>query len=267
MIFFTDLDETLLSSDKSISPGNKAALEEVLAGGHAVCISTGRALPSALRQARFLGLDGENCYVISYNGSQLYDCQKKEVIFRAGLPIEIVRFIFDEAHAYGIHIQTYNDQGVVTEAFNKTMQRYCDIQGLPYTIADDFRDEVVGNPPKVLAVDPDHEKILAFREYMKPKVGETVDMFLSHPDMLEFVPPGINKGQAVAFLCKYLGLPIEDSVAAGDAENDLSMIQAAGVGCAMINGEEIVKTYADYVTINDCDHDGVAEILHRYILK
>ena len=85
--------------------------------------------------------------------------------------------------------------------------------------------------------------------------------------MLELVPPGVNKGNAVRFLCGYLGIPIGHSLAAGDAENDLTMIQAAGIGAAMCNGEAFLKEAADYVTLADNNHDGVAEILEKFILN
>lgn len=53
----------------------------------------------------------------------------------------------------------------------------------------------------------------------------------------------------------------------GDAENDISMIRAAHIGCAMRNAEEEVKQAADYITENDNNHDGVAEIIHKFVLK
>ena len=94
-----------------------------------------------------------------------------------------------------------------------------------------------------------------------------VDRFFSSNEYLEHVAPGINKGAAVAFLCEYTGIPLCNTVAAGDAENDISMIKAAHVGCAMKNAEENVKKAADYITENDNNHDGVAEIICKFILS
>ena len=267
-IFFTDLDDTLLNTAKEITPLNRAALEELRRRGHRICISTGRALASAKHLARELELDGDGCYIIAYNGGLLYDCGAGKVIYRVGLKADLVRLAFDEAHAYGIPVQTYaEDDAVLAEADTESLRTYMKIQTLGCHIVDDVTKYMGETTPKVLFVEygkPDF--VQRFRDILAPKLGERADLFLSHNDMLECVPPGVNKGAAVRYLCEHLGIPIENSVAAGDAENDLTMIQAAHVGCAMINGEEPVKAAADYVTANDCDHDGIAEILHRFIL-
>ena len=61
-------------------------------------------------------------------------------------------------------------------------------------------------------------------------------------------------------------MDLKDTVAAGDAANDLSMLKTAGVGAAMVNGEQAVKDAANYVTVCDNDHSGVAEIIKKFIL-
>ena len=268
MIFFTDLDDTLLNTAKEISPGNREAIEELRRRGHFICISTGRALASARLQAQLLGLHGEGCYIIAYNGGILYDCAADKVIYRKGLKADLVRLAFDEAHAFGVPVQTYaQDDAVLAEKDTPALHTYLKIQNLGYRIVDDVTKYMGEETPKVLFVDYGNPDLVhRFRDALAPKLQGRADLFLSHIDMLECVPPGINKGAAVRYLCEYLGIPVENSVAAGDAENDLSMIQAAHTGCAMINGEEPVKAAADYVTQNDCDHDGVAEILYRFIL-
>ena len=72
-LFFTDLDGTILNTEKEISPGNRAAVAEALAAGHKVIVATGRPLSSAIRQAKRLGLGGEGCLLIAYNGGIIYD--------------------------------------------------------------------------------------------------------------------------------------------------------------------------------------------------
>ena len=66
-------------------------------------------------------------------------------------------------------------------------------------------------------------------------------------------------------LCKHFNIPIENSVAAGDEENDLTMIKEAGIGVAMKNASDKPKAIADYITTNDNDHDGIAEIIYKFI--
>ena len=84
---------------------------------------------------------------------------------------------------------------------------------------------------------------------------------------MEYLPLGASKGSAVRTLCEMLGVDIKNAYAAGDERNDISMIEAAGVGIAMKNAVNEAKAVADYITENDNDHDGIAEIIDRLILK
>ena len=76
---------------------------------------------------------------------------------------------------------------------------------------------------------------------------------------------GVSKGDAVRRLAALLGVPIERTIAVGDQENDLPMIRAAGIGCAMANATDALKAEADYVTERDADHSGVAEIIKKFL--
>ena len=67
-------------------------------------------------------------------------------------------------------------------------------------------------------------------------------------------------------MCKILGTPLENTVAAGDEANDVSMIQTAGTGVAMGNAVQAAKDAADYVTQRDNNHDGIAEVIERFLL-
>ena len=267
-VFFTDLDDTLLCRDKTISEGNRRALNDARSQGHYMAICTGRAISSARKLARDLDLYHKGCYIISFNGSQIFDCHEEKLIYRRSLPKEIVRFCFDEAAAFGINMQTYTDEAVLVERDNPDIREYISIQVLPYRVVPNVLDALKEDPPKVLVVEyRNPDRVTRFRKLIEPKLAGKADIFMSHDDMMEIVPPGVNKGLAVQMLCRHLGVPVEDSVAAGDAENDLTMIRAAGTGCAMLNAEEAVKAAADYVTVHDCDHDGVAEILEKFVLN
>lgn len=267
-IFFTDLDGTLLNDEKKITEKNRKALEAIREKGHVIVLSTGRALPSAKRQAEELGLMGQDCYIVCYNGGQIYDTEKDALIYKQTVPMEEVRRVFDEAREFGISIQTYTATHILTEQDNEDLHTYVQIQKLPYRIVEDVVKALEEEPPKILALNyRDPGRIQEFRSYMEPSCQGKLDLFLSHAALLEFVPAGVNKGNAVRFLCGYLGIPVEHSVAAGDAENDLTMIRAAGIGAAMCNGEDFLKEAADYITRADNNHDGVAEILEKFILN
>ncbi|MDD3795018.1 MAG: Cof-type HAD-IIB family hydrolase [Lachnospiraceae bacterium] len=267
-IFFTDLDGTLLDDEKHISAGNQQAIDELLHRGHVVVISTGRALASAKIQAQRLGLTKENCYIICFNGGQVYDAYHQKLIYQKSVPMEYVRTVFDRARDFGISVQTYSDTHVISETDNEQLHAYSLMQKIPCQVADDITKALPHDPAKILVLDFDRpDRVQEFRDSIRNWCQGKLDIFLSHPSLLEMVSPGVSKGSAVRFLCDYLGIPIANSVAAGDAENDLPMIEACGIGAVMCNGEQQLKDKADYVTEADNNQDGVAEILRKFILK
>ena len=115
------------------------------------------------------------------------------------------------------------------------------------------------------SVDSDRNDLFQ-KEVISQFRGE-VHSFFSNNDYQEIVPEGISKGFAVRWFCDYLGIPIENSVAAGDAQNDIEMLKAAHVGAVMCNAFPGIAEYGNYVTEHDNNHDGVAEIIHKFILK
>ena len=66
-------------------------------------------------------------------------------------------------------------------------------------------------------------------------------------------------------MCNYLQIPLAHTIAVGDAENDIPMLAAAGLGAAMCNGTEEVKKHAGYITTADNNHSGVAEIITKFM--
>ena len=114
-ILFLDLDGTLLNDRKEITDGNRRAISEALAKGRRIVVTSGRPLKSSLAQARRLGLAGEGCYVIAYNGASIYDCSSGREIFRRTLEWEVLYAIFDEARRREVYVQTYDREDVVTE--------------------------------------------------------------------------------------------------------------------------------------------------------
>ena len=241
-ILFTDLDGTLLNDEKEVTAGNQAAIDRALEQGHKIVVTTGRPLASGLDIAERIGLTKEGCYVIAFNGGQIYDPFHKKTIYGKTFSKEVAKPLFQEAMDRGLHIQSYSDTQVLSLKENRELLFYISGSTVSYKIV------------------PDQE------ECVNPLKG-TVRGFFSTENFLEIVPDGVSKGVAVKWLCEYLDIPLENSVAAGDAPNDMEMLQAACVGAVMKNAYEGMDRYATYVTERDNNHDGVAEIIEKFILK
>ena len=118
-ILFLDIDDTLLTRDKKVTPENALAIRRALAAGHLVVICTGRPHSGAIGLAEETGVAGPGCFLISYNGGQIYDCSSGKNIYRKTLRLEDVRLLFEEADALGLHIQAYSDREMLVREVNR----------------------------------------------------------------------------------------------------------------------------------------------------
>ncbi len=268
-LLFTDLDGTLLTDDKRITPGNYNALMTALEQGHKVVITTGRPLKSAKIQAQKLGLDGDGCYIIAFNGAIVYDCGAEQVIYELPLPLHALYAVVDECNRRGVFVQTYDDVDVVVEPRNagEVVERYCALIDMDWHTVEDIRRNLPKAPAKALVIDfAGREKTSQIEQWIRDNLSDEAECFFSSKFYLEVVHKGMDKGQAVKAMCQRLGVDISDAVAVGDEANDVSMIAAAGVGVAMCNGIPAAKAAADYVTEKDNNHDGIVEIVEKFIL-
>jgi len=114
---------------------------------------------------------------------------------------------------------------------------------------------------KFLAVGP-NEKLLEMRETILNSAPDLLDAFFSHETMLEIVASGVSKRQGLEECLRYLGGSLEETIAFGDAENDLEMLRSVKVGVAMGNAHSYIQTAVPYVTAS-VDDDGVARFLEE----
>lgn len=268
-VIFLDLDDTLLNRQKQVSSGNRNAINRALQAGHKVVITTGRPLDCAMRQAVELGLTGEGCYLISFNGAIIYDMFHREIVYSHPLEFGLTTPIFAEAKRRDVHIQTFDDWSTYVEPWcenSKEIQWYCAKNQVPYTVLPQVAD-LNQKPNKMLCTSLDDKgKLERFKRWVDEHYSEVIDTYFSCEELLEIVPLGISKGSAVLRLCRMLDLPVENAIACGDAENDITMIRAAGLGVAMRNAIPEAQAAADYITERDCDHDGIAEVIEKFML-
>lgn len=266
-ILFVDLDGTLMRDDKTISEENHRAIKEMTNAGNYIAIATGRAISSARNIAKTLGLTFSGCYLVAYNGATIYDCAADCILQSKKLPIEYAEYLYNEAKAAGIYIQTYSDRQILAEKRTKELAFYVERTKMPYRIEPDVWSMLNQEPPKMLLIDLENKKKLEKfqKDHMEWEKGKCVSFF-SCPEYLEYCPLGATKGYGVEYLEKFLGIPHENTIAVGDQENDITMIQNAAIGVAMKNGDKKAKDAADYITEHDNNHDGVAEVIRRFIL-
>lgn len=266
-ILFVDMDGTLLNNEKQIPPVNLQAVKSALRSGHSIVICTGRSFSSARDFIEKLGLTEKGCYAIVYNGGLIYDCCTGDILYKKSLPLSYVRYIFQEADSYGIHCQTYDGDYVVTTRESPELEQYKWSSQMEVKVDPLLPEHLREEPCKVLTsclFDREHHE--AYRKHMEEWAKGKISLFFSSEYYLEHVPEGVSKGAAIRWLCEYLHVPVSDTLAAGDAENDISMLDAVGFPVCMKNGTAQAKEHAAYITEKDNNQGGVAEIIEKYML-
>ena len=176
--------------------------------------------------------------------------------------------MIDAAREEGVYLHSYTEKKVLTERDDENLAVYLKRTSMEAEIVPDLKKAVDRPPYKLLAVEVrDPDRLLAFKQNQSSWIKGKVDMYFSCREYLEVVPEGVSKGAALQMFCKMREIPIEHTIAAGDEGNDLSMLRAAGIGCAVANAQEEVKKTADYVTERDNNHSAVAEIVERFLLN
>lgn len=265
-LLFTDLDGTLLNNDSQVSPGTKAFLDDFLQAGNKLILSSGRPLLSILEVKEKAGLTQPGIFLTCSNGALIYDCDRSCSVLEKRLSLSYVPYLQQQADKYNLHIQTYRTDAIVSPAEDEEIQYYRRKIHLPLIVSPVLRDALTEGPFKMLAISlHDHDKLEAFRNSISGWAENKVRTIYSNDMYLELFDWNAGKGSAVRFLCDYFHVPASDSYAAGDADNDISMLMAAGTGIAMQNAADSVKQKADVITGLDNHHDGLADTMRRLL--
>lgn len=266
-----DLDGTTLSDAKSLSPGNRQALEAAIACGIHVIVASGRALHSLPKAVTELeGID----YAITSNGAAVYQLGTGRCIRRVTLTAAAVARTMKLTEKYCCNYEAF-------------------LQGIPYAREEYVRDpgsfgvmpyaieyvrttrqgvEDIGAFIQEHAGELDGLDLILQREKDRREIwdllkhcGEPLYITSSVRNRVELSSPQAGKAAGLRFLLEQLDISPEETAAFGDADNDIDMLQAAGCGIAMANASPNCKRAADYITKTNLE-DGVAygirEILH-----
>ena len=265
----SDLDGTLLNKNKEITPRLFEALVNLNKIGVYFVPSTGRpfgTVPQVIKELPFLK------YVITSNGATIYDAEKKENIIENYLTPEAVDAVikiarelpilveyFIEGKAY-IAKSVYDDLTPydLTESHTKYVLN-------SRTPVEDFWGEMKRNDSVLENIN------LVFKDMnMRKQVWDELkatglaSVTAATTKNIEITSLYATKAKALEKLCDVLGFTRENVLAMGDGDNDMPMIQFAGIGVAMANGEEHIKAAADLIA-DDCNDFGAAKILEQII--
>jgi Cof subfamily protein (haloacid dehalogenase superfamily) len=266
-----DMDGTLLNSKKEVSERSKNALKKASELGVKLIVCTGRIFTSAKVYARIVGTESP---IIASNGAYIREKDRDEVIYEKTLKDKTVHKIVNMIKSYGLNPQIFTLDSIFTEKlshFSANYKRWNETlpedERVKIFVVEDLHKSIEENSGKFLKVvvaSEEIEKIRKLKEEIKEKLEVTA--ISSGIDNIEIMAPGISKGNAVKILAEYYGISRDEVICIGDNENDLSMIEYAGLGIAMGNATEELKKAASYITDTN-DNDGVAKAIEKFILN
>ena len=266
-----DMDGTFLNDEKKAPEENIRALEACAARGIEVVPATGRTVLAVPEEIK--NLPGVR-YAITTNGAVVADLQKEEILSTCRMSVETAVKIMEMARdseddiMYDAYIEGV---GYTSEYFWDHLDYYATTPGIVGLIRK-TRRTVPDHIAYVRACGTEVEKINLFfvdmeaRMRMRERLNQMPEIAVTSaiPENLEINAVGASKGGALKRLAEQLHIDIEETMAFGDGENDISMLMAAGCGIAMGNAENSVKAAADYVTTSN-NEAGVAAAIHHLI--
>jgi 5-amino-6-(5-phospho-D-ribitylamino)uracil phosphatase len=236
-----DMDGTLLNDKGNVSDENREMITAAQSKGVYVICSTGRSIITSRDYVKDLGLTS---YHITVNGSEIWD-EKGDLIQRKILEVEHIQLMLDLAMEYGAKYWA--------TATDRVWRR---------EMPEDINNHIWLKFGYEIPEDNVRSKILEHLNSRK----DLFEISNSSPINIEVNASGVNKARGVEAVCRRLGLSMSQVMTMGDSLNDLSMIEAAGIGVAMGNAQDIVKNKADWVTTTNNEH-GVARAIQKWVLS
>ena len=264
-LIVSDIDGTLIGADSVISRNNVSALRRVNNPAVRVVLCTGRTLVAARRFVDRLGLDG---YHIFSDGALVRNPETRHDLYLAPLDPALLAEMTAYARQHNLFLEYFTPTEYLVEteseylsmrSFFGIQSRRVDFNALPED-SPVIKGGLISDAVSAAGVD-------AFLAHFKGRLDYTYAMTPAFPDVRFFnlVAPGVSKGCALRELAAYLEIPLAATLAIGDADNDISLFQAAGLAVAMGNAPAAVRRAADHVT-DDVNHDGVAAAVEKFVL-
>lgn len=256
-----DLDDTLLGPDREVGDEARGAVQLAQDRGAAVVLATGRPYSSARLFAGRLGILGP---VIASSGAVVRDAAGRRLRERF-LDSDLCSRVVCDSDQRGDIVYAYTSCRVWSNAFHPATDRYERILDVSIEVDEDLGANLprLDTGVNALALRVDPARGAQIERHWKQRLGGDAVVIRTLPTLVEILPIGGAKGDALGFVCCHLGVPLAASVAVGDSRGDLDMLRVAGRGVLVANARPELHPEADLVTCSPYV-DGVIEVVRRF---
>lgn len=262
-----DMDGTLLLPDHTISQAVKNAVAQARERGINVVLTTGRPYAGVHAYLKELHMEQAGDYCITYNGALVQNASDGSTVAQTALGYDDYLLLEKLSREVGSHFHALDRNTLYTA--NRDISYYTVHESYVATIPLVFCEAENMDPAtqflKVMMIDEPEILDKAITR-IPDEIREKYTVLKSAPYFLEILDKRVNKGTGVKSLADALGILPEEVMAIGDQENDIAMLEFAGVGVAMDNAIPAVKEVADFVTKSNLE-DGVAYAIEKFALN
>ncbi len=263
-----DMDGTLLTRDKRLLPETVRDIDAAAALGKETVLCTGRCVPELTPYRPQLS---SVRYAVTVSGAVVYDLREDKALFSVGIDRDLVLKIVAVADQYGAmaHLMAADasvlPRAKACRAADYGMGPYQELYTTVPVLVDDVAAEAAKRPyvPKVNVYFRSPADRSAAYETLR---ALPLTVAFAEAAGLEMSPTGVTKATGLSWLAARLGIGMDQVVAVGDADNDRSMLAAAGIAVAVGNAEPAVLAMADAV-VADCDHNGSGQAIRQFLLE
>ena len=260
-LLLSDVDGTLVRSNKSLSGRSVAAVRALHEAGIHFAITSGRPPRGMEMLVEPLDLRAP---LAAFNGGLVVE-PRMQVLEQRSVPDDVVRPVIDLLDARGLDVWVYRDgDWLVRDPDGPHVARESHTVQFEPTVVDSF-DGVGNGVAKIVGVSDDHSRVTETAAAARADFGERVSASRSQPYYVDVTHPDANKGAVVAFLSRRYAIPPEEIATIGDMPNDVLMFAHSGLSVAMGNADREVQRAARRVTATN-DEDGFAHAVFRYVL-
>ena len=243
-----------------LRPRTRAAIAATRAAGIHVVLVTGRMFQSVRRYALEAGLEDP---VVCYQGAVVAEPVSGRWLRHEPIPLDLAREAIAALNEEGFGLNCYVGDELYVSEVTPEARRYADFQELELHPVGDLLAWLEEPPTKLVVID-DPEVLDALKQRMLARFDGRLYISTSLPYFLEFASPEVTKAAGLDFVSKHLCFTRERTIAFGDGENDIELVDWAGYGVAVENAHDGVKEVADFVC-PPVDEEGVAQVLEAYL--
>ncbi len=273
-VIIMDVDGTLTNSKKLIPEETKSALIKAQENGAILVLASGRPTSGLMDFAKELNMEHYHGLLVSFNGSMVIDCETNNILFNETMKVEDGQAVLEHMKKFNVKPMINKDNYMyVNDVFDNEIK----INGEPFNIIQyesrggkfklcekDDLASFADYPLNKILIAGEPEYLKENYQYIMEPFKDKLSCMFTAPFYFEFTANGIDKAKALDTVLTPMGYTKEEMIAFGDGHNDASIIKYAGIGVAMGNAVEELKSIADEITLSN-EENGIAVSLRKHM--